>query len=453
MSAATVKFGLGRRVITPRKPVTLAGYFNVRPWEKILDDLFVRVAAFKQDGRWAFIIQFDLLYVKRELHAAVLRALADAGIAAVRPENTIMTATHAHTAPEQAAEGEGCDPEYIPFAVSQTVEAMREALDDMAPGTFEYGMVREHRFQFNRRFWMKNGSVITNPGKLNPGILYVEGEIDPEIPLLAARRDGKIKLLIANIVNHTDTIGGNDVSADWPGFLARDLAGRLDDDIFVIPLIGAAGNINHFDVSTDRPQASYAEAERIGRGYAAVIHEGLGKLRSFEPSLRTVGAELVLPARRPDADEIAEAEAVMARYPDLNVDGLAGANLTSEDLASGSPLVLKFFAANLLEMAGRTDQFPGWLTGIFFGPVAIASLPGEPFVEIGLALRKGLLSGVTAMAASLSNGFGNAHGPVGYIPNIWNYGRGGYETAPRSNRVAKNSADLILQAWRRLLEA
>ena len=47
---------------------------------------------------------------------------------------------------------------------------------------------------------MKSGKVVTNPGKLNPDILRPEGDNDPEIPMLAIRSNGKLAVLIANIV-------------------------------------------------------------------------------------------------------------------------------------------------------------------------------------------------------------------------------------------------------------
>ena len=61
---------------------------------------------------------------------------------------------------------------------------------------------------------MKDGTVLTNPGKLNPDIVRPEGVIDPEIPLMAVKQDGMMRLIVANISNHTDTIGGDLVSAD-----------------------------------------------------------------------------------------------------------------------------------------------------------------------------------------------------------------------------------------------
>ena len=49
---------------------------------------------------------------------------------------------------------------------------------------------------FNRRYWMKNGGVLTNPGKLRPQIDQPEGGTDPSIPLLA-RPPGRLLSAVA----------------------------------------------------------------------------------------------------------------------------------------------------------------------------------------------------------------------------------------------------------------
>ena len=45
--------GWSRADITPKVPVSLAGYFNVRIWNKVLDPLEVRAIVFKQNGKYA----------------------------------------------------------------------------------------------------------------------------------------------------------------------------------------------------------------------------------------------------------------------------------------------------------------------------------------------------------------------------------------------------------------
>ena len=110
---------------------------------------------------------------------------------------------------------------WIPACASSSLNALKDlqAVDSMVQGE-----TYDNRFIFNRRYWMKSGGVVTNPGKFNSDILRSEGTVDAEIPMFGVKRNGKLALLFANIVNHSDTIGGNNVSADWPGFARRIVA-------------------------------------------------------------------------------------------------------------------------------------------------------------------------------------------------------------------------------------
>ncbi len=445
-------FGIGRRCINPEMPITLAGYFNTRMWEKVLDDIEVRALALYSDGQYAFIVQFDLITVSTEIYEATTKAFADAGINEVNSANLIMTATHTHTAPEVRNPKVGSDPEYIKFVAFKAAEALQDALAKMQPGSLESGLAAEHRFMFNRRYWMKDGQVVTNPGKLNPDVLTSEGDIDPEIPLIAIRQHGKLKVLLANIINHTDTIGGNDVSGDWAGFTIRALQSELGAGSMVMPLIGCAGNINHFDIKNDNNQTNYAEAERIGIGYANAISKELPNLNPLvSNSVKTVHRTIAVNSRQLEADEIATAQAIVDQYPDIQVDGVSGQDLTSEDLAKKTPFALKFFAVKLLQMRETKEVMNYLLTGIKFGDEAvIASLPSEPFIEIGMTVRKAIFGDYLAMVVSHSNGTGNLKTGGGYIPNAWNYGRGGYETTPRSSPPEKKTSEKLIKTWREL---
>jgi hypothetical protein len=54
------------------------------------------------------------------------------------------------------------------------------------------------------------------------------------------------------------------------------------------------------------------------------------------------------------------------------------------------------------------------------------------------------------MVVSHSNGTGAGQVGGGYIPNSWNYGRGGYETTPRSNPFSIAASELLLKGIRSL---
>lgn len=443
-----IKYGIARRVINPNVPISLAGYFNLRMWDHVLDDLEVRAVVFRKGPACAAILHFDILCTPLYLCDAILEKIQDSGMSQFHRGNVTLCATHTHTAPEVRI-GQGHNPDYIPFLAEQAVSALKEALESMEQGELFQGLASDIRFLFNRRYWMKNGTVMTNPGKFNPEILCPEGDIDPEIPMLALKSNGKIKLLITSIVNHADTVGGTGVSADWPGFYRRTIEKELGENSMVVSLTGAEGNINHFDVNSHDKQNSYGEAERIGTGYAETV---LAALKSLSPvegeTMKTVFGEAVTLPREISQEEIDEAKATIAKYPDADIN--AG-TLNSEDLAKGAPAVLKYFASALLEKAAQKEKMRLYLTGIAFGSSFIlASLPSEPFTEIGLTLRKEIFGDRTCMVTALANGTGTYTNHSGYIPNAWNYGRGGYEPAPRSNPYSMKTAGIILRKWREL---
>ncbi|MFA6930246.1 MAG: neutral/alkaline non-lysosomal ceramidase N-terminal domain-containing protein [Lentisphaeria bacterium] len=452
MKNSQIRFGLGRRCTNPELPVSLAGYFNIRMWDRVLDDLEVRVLVMEKGGQKVALIQYDLVTVTTTLYDYVLAAIQkEFGQDAFTPCNLILTATHSHTAPEIRLSNRGSSKEYYPLAVQKTLEALSEALSNLQDGTLYATLTRDARFIFNRRYWMKDGTVVTNPGKGNPDIARPEGEIDPEIPMLVIKKDGRPFVVIPSIVNHTDTIGGCGVSADWPGFLHRIIEKQLAPGAMLLPLIGCQGNINHFDVNSQANQTCYAEAERIGTGYAQSIEKALSNLQEVAfDKIRICHDTVTVETRQLSKEEISEAEAVMARYPEISISRDSAQDLTSEDLARKTPFALKYFASHLLEMNNKVESRCFLLTGFELGNAFIASMPSEPFTEHGLRVRKSCFPNHLCLIAALANGTGGAKATGGYIPNTWNYNRGGYETTPRSNPFAANTGELIIAAWQRL---
>jgi hypothetical protein len=302
-------------------------------------------------------------------------------------------------------------------------------------------------FCFNRRFWMKDGSVVTNPAKCSADVVRPEGEIDPEIPLILLKND-QCQLLLASICNHADTTGGNDISGDWPGHTARECEKFLGGNSMCIPLIGCSGNINHFDINDPSEQASVEEAARIGCGYAASVIKGLSDLQDEPLTFNGASMAFHLTSRELFPEELAEAEEILAKYPPEDTANSSAA-LTARDFAEKSPKVLRYFAENLLKVAAAKKEFDFEVSAVTLGNAAVIGLPAEPFVEIGLEIRKEIFADKTQTLCSiLNNGSG-----TGYIPNLWNYRRGGYENTPRSNPYTIHAVTELKTVCRNLKKA
>ena len=300
---------------------------------------------------------------------------------------------------------------------------------------------------FNRRFWMKDGTVVTNPPKCSPDVVRPEGEIDPEIPLILLG-NGHGKLLLASISNHADTTGGTLVSGDWPARTAHETEAFLGPGSMCIPLIGCSGNINHFDIRDPGEQASPEEARHIGCGYAAAIIAGLKDLQEEPLSLRCTGRKLHIGSRELFPEELAEAQEILRKYPAEDTSG-SSAPLTARDFAEKSPKVLRYFAENLIRIAEARKEFDFEVSAVAAGDALIVGLPAEPFVEIGLEIRKEIFSANSQVLCSIMN---NGSGS-GYIPNLWNYRRGGYENTPRSNPYSIHTAAELKKVCREIKDA
>jgi neutral ceramidase len=275
---------------------------------------------------------------------------------------------------------------------------------------------------------MRDGTVGWNPGKLNTNIVRAAGPIDPDIAVFYVQTpDGKKPLsTYVNFAMHPDTVGGLQISADYPYTLAKLLGEYKGPDMVTIFANGTCGNINHVDVNWRDAQKGHAEAARIGTILAGEVLQRYKKLRPINIGPLRVRSEIVkLPLPLVKPEEIEEARRV------AQIPAVAGTN---------QPKFLdRVKAYKVLDVAAREGKpHEVEVQVIALGnDVAWVSLPGEIFVEIGLAIKKASPFYYTFIAEL-------ANGSIGYIPNREAYTQGNYEVV--SARCAAGSGELLLQS-------
>ena len=431
--------------ITPDYPVRLAGYFNERVSDGVLDRLHLRLAALELGGRRLLFIQVDSCAIPPadadEIREAVARETP------FPKDRVMLLVSHIHTGPDlEGFFGLARDERYLADLKARIV---REAAALAPKAGTRVGVARAvyQGLAYNRRWWMTDGTVVTNPPKQSPERRAPEGTVDREANTIVFRDDkGVIQALFVNISNHTDTVGGTRISADWPGFLERGLNGRLAVDFPVFPFIAPQGNINHLEFDDLRSQTNYAEAERLGRAYAEIVAASLTGETPL-PVDRLEGREVLaaVPSREITAAELEAARRTLDRARAAGQG--QGRDLTAEDLAKGDIGVEALFARELLKFAEtKPEEYRVPLQVLKLGGIAFAGIPGEPFVEVGLAL-KAVPGYDLIFPVALANGY------FGYIPRQENFGRGGYETRPgAASYLATDAAERIVAALRALLE-
>ena len=435
-----IKFGYAQENITPKRGIPLCGYFEPRPNVGAHDALMVKAAVFECNGVKGGILSYDLCLVPRSVVKFFIEELKNAGIDFA--DNLLFSATHTHTGPYMGMDFsvDYIDEAYIRNMAAQTVNAVKNALESLYEAEIFAGKAENHSLAFNRRFWMKDGSVLTNPGKLNPEIVGPESVIDPEIPFFIVKQDGMDRLIVANISNHTDTIGDEMVSADWPGRMERAIQDHYGYDIPVMTLIGCQGNINHFNVENDFDQTNYAEACRIGKGYAASIISMLYAVKKVDAdTLQIDSEEFEAPYVQISDEDYAAAKKITEELKDVRPSG--DKDLTSEGIAAGSLYTKKVFAQRIVDCRENpiTEKRIETMKAFKIGKeICIQTIPAEAFVELGLAIKEKSPYKFT-MVSGLTMGY------IGYtgLPECYERG-GGYETRPGRTAPAHDLAPKII---------
>ncbi len=441
-----LRAGFGMADITPALGAELKGYHSRRFASGVLDPIHVRAFVLDGEATKLAVLVFDLMAVEHvqteAIRAHLSRTLGLPG------GSVIVSTTHTHTAPVVFDFFDGSPaPGYVENTLLPAAEqACRDAIASAAPFILRFGRAVEHSLAFCRRYVMKGGGVVTNPPKGSDEIDRPESEIDHDVQVLAFESDGEPTGLLVNANNHSDTIGGDKVSADWLAWMARALGEHLNRPVPVMLLNGPEGNINHYNPDNPANQVSYKECERIGRGYARFVIEALEGAEPVSADPARALSEIVeVPYRRVSQEEVERAAEVARSRPDTT-----GQMITANDLAKGHPYWKWIIARELIEFDrkyGALEAESVELCGFRMGECAFVGLPGEPFSEVGMGIKSGSPFERTCVFA-LCGDMG------GYIPMPEHFGRGGYEPLTGGyNRFAPEAAELFIEGALKLLAA
>lgn len=433
--ADELRVGAATADITPPIGTPMAGYYAERHAEGVHDPLFAKAIVLEGGGKKAAFVSLDLITTPKSI---VEEARKEVEKATGIPGSAVMiSATHAHTGPILRGRGPrddsfgGGNPLVLAYSdglPAKIAACVRDADKALRPAKVHAGHGQESAISFNRRFHMADGSVGWNPGKKNPRILKPAGPIDPDVAVVYFESDDKARTPLATYVNHAvhlDNVGGAQFSADMPATIA-DLLGRFKGpEMVTFYTSGCCGDINHINVNWAEPQKGHENAARMGVILAAEVLRTWPKLEAAAPgALRVKSARVKLPLPEITEKDVEESKATIAR---LEGSGKTPAFLEQvkafkvADVAAqkGEPLEVE------VQVVALGDKF-AWV-----------SLPGEIFVELGLAIKQDSPFPHTIIAEL-------ANGAIGYIPSRRAYGQGNYEVV--SARCAEGSGEMLVDA-------
>ncbi len=428
---AELQAGAAAPVITPPLDISMAGgYGDVRA-RGVLNDLRARALVLDDGTTTVAIAALDLCSIDPSV---VLRAQRRAAELTGIPADRIMvTCTHTHSGPLTEPNAWATpDPIYLDVLARRIGDAVALAHQDRRPARLLVGHGHETSVAFNRRYWMRDGSLRTNPRFQDPAIVRPAGPLDPDVGILRVEdaATGACLALLVNYALHVAVVGGQRYSADFPGVLERHIRKIEGPETVVLFAPGCCGDINHWDMSKPGPQSGQPVAEGIGAVLAGETLKVTPRCVpiAVEGGIRYRRRQVDLPLRVPSAEERAWAEQRFP-FPMREMDALG----------------LESVAAYRMWWINRHGQptVTVEVQALAIGDLAYVTLPAEIFVELGLAVKR--QSPFPHTMIGMLNGSSVDY----YVPTEKAYGEGGYEVT--NSPLAPGSGETLVDTALELL--
>ncbi|MEW6234522.1 MAG: neutral/alkaline non-lysosomal ceramidase N-terminal domain-containing protein [Candidatus Omnitrophota bacterium] len=449
-NAKTLLAGAAKSNITPMLDVSLAGWMTDRTASHIHDDLYARCLVLNNGEAEIAIAICDLLAIGREQADEAKRLIQKH--TGILPERILIAATHTHTGPTTAHVFQSePDKEYIRWCAQRIADGVRRAKNNLRPARIAWGAGNEESLVFNRRYFMKPGTmpenpwgrnddlVKMNPGYDNPNVEKPAGPVDPQLCVIAIQDlEGYPIAVLGNYALHyVGSENGNEVSADyfgmWDDLVERELAPVKNSEkppCIAILTNGTSGDINNIDIHKRvKPSYPYDQMNQVARIAAAKALKVMENMeyRDWVP-LDIKEKWLETGVRKPSADEIEEAKNILQQ---------AGSEIKT---------LRQIYARESVLMADWPEKVEIPVQALRIGDAGIATLPGEVFVELGLEVKKKSPFLLT-FCIELANAYD------GYIPTAAAHQQGGYETwRARSSFLAPDAGAKIVAAALDMLE-
>ncbi len=438
-SAQPLRFGRAEVDITP--PANMPFQVPQRPPFPVIvgtgahDPLHAKAVLFESGGVKVAIVSCDMTSIPVDIIAAARVQVGK--VSTVPPENVMVTATHTHTTPNirprfyptATPEQKKVAASYLEQLPKLIAESVRLAEKSLTEAKLRAAIGTVPDVAFNRRFLMKDGTVLSNPGKgqdeLLVNVVRPAGPTDPALPVLYAEGvDGNPLATVVNFAMHLDTTGGYEYSADFPYQISRILADVKGPEMLTHFTIGAAGNINHYyllDPKNPRRTKGYQEAARIGTLIAAEVVRTYTRLQPLVTAPIKVSREVL---RLLILEEKAPALAKQFGNKPVYHDGELTVTLVDGKYT--------FEAEVMVVTIGDELAFVG--------------LPGEMFVELGLAIKQNSPYQFTYVNAL-------ANGAIGYVANRKALREGAYGASYATTRSNPGSGEALVDSAVRQLIA
>jgi neutral ceramidase len=436
--------GAARIKLDPPAGLAMLGYGNrVGRNNGVHDDLAAQALVLSDGANKIAIGGVDLLALGARIADDIRECAAER--TDIPADSILVCAAHTHSAPAfnifatpraDAKPAEGRNLEWERALPDKIVSAIVEAHSNLESATLR-AAAAPFTLGINRRLMRPRRQIQLAANRSGPA--------DAEVVALGAYRpDGTAIAFVMNYPCHGVVLCEDNLlySRDWPGFAMDEIesasassTARRPISIF---LQGATGNID------PRSRGNFEVAEQHGRAMGRAAFDALQRASSLSDariSSRRIALNLALKDLSRDLaiarDCAAETKASLDSH--RGGDGYQLKRLRDHHAQSLEALT----ALEALEEQNRRDRRVDIARGelatamsiVTVGNIALVGIPGELFVELGLALKANPHFAHTFVA-------GYCNDLIGYIPTRAAYAEGGYEVD--TARIAAGRGETIV---------
>lgn len=446
-----LKVGFSKVNVNPPLGIGVSGYYVPRFAKGFLDDLEIRTLAFSLDNKKILMISLPVCFISKGKCLEYAEEIEQK--TGIPKDNMFISATHTHNGgliePTDTFDADdNLIYRYSDFMGNRIVDSVVLALSDLSPAKMGYitGYAPE-RVAYIRRYKMKDGTTLTCPPINDPNIDHPIGELDQRVHVLRFDRENKKSIVLVNYGLHADTINGEMLSSDWPHWMYKTIDAALDGvesiffngaegDVGSTHVFPEDGDMNDTEISFDNEMKSPGMARFVGRAIAGTVLQVYDKVHYIDvDSIDIMKKTVSVSANVPAPEELPLAK----KYKELHETG-------RDDEIPYKAMQLTTVVAEALRMCNMEnspEEIELDVIGVRIGEVAFVGIPGEPFTEIGVEIKK--TEGYKMiMPCGLTNDY------AGYFPVKEAFDEGGYEA--RTSRYKGDVAERIIVGAKEILE-
>lgn len=414
------KAGFARVDITPPLGTILTGYFKERISDGVLDPIQLNALAVNDGEKTALIITSDFMYTSEKAMTRFRTLIADK--TNVEMDNIFIQSVHQHTSTTAGVDGP-TDKQYQYILECKYCDVAQMAIDDLKEAEISIASKETAvPISFIRRFKMKDGTIMTNPGsKRLDQIDGPIGKADNTVRLVRFTRQDAKDIALVNFQTHPDVISGNKFSADWPGFTRRFTEADLKG-VSCILVNGCQGDTNH--INPYDKHGGYGHSEFMGRTIADTVLDIWDKTETVDGGKITGCVQMKrIPSNINGIERIDECIEFYSAYQAGTTDIKPNMNELGEIRRISD-----------MENVTLVQKVP--VSMLAFGKIALIGYGGEPFTEYA-DIPRAAVPELFVLSACLANG------GQGYLPSVSAFAEGGYEA--RTTNFTESVAP-VLQA-------